>query len=467
MSDEKISTELDYKKGSYSHPSYRLQKIMQQTGSQDVPLTTGGGQVSVFELPTQVYNLSKSSLYFTMTPSAPGQMAGPLDLYNYIFKDCVAPISRLSLYTRGGMYLCDIPYLANYTKVVNKAETPLTEYLDYNQGHALNDGTTQFLHKNNSLANCTATSLLEPYAKRPDSSACDIHYTEPQYLEPGITGNAAITPTLTVCMPLGHIKNSILACDKDLYFGEVIILRVEWAPSIKCGFRGSSVTVPTTNPTAIAGNVDIGNLALYLSVEKDQDIINGLQSKVNSSSGFQMLMPYVHGYKSNSGAGSTSVSLRFNRGHGDRLLKVYYAPFNNDETTNTTYDHSNVGGAKISNYYTMLNNSRLQEFNVVVSPTVNEDYVLNKDLLEKSVIQSSNMYRYNWFHVDNFSGLDLKDGQKAFTHTVGLPLEIEQKWDIYNTTAVAVNNYCFAVCQRTLKISSAGIEVQSISGLST
>ncbi len=453
-----IANELDYQKKVSSYPLYRFNKIIQQSGGQDLTISGGGGQVSIFELPTQCYNLAKSELYFTLTPPAPGQAAGPQDLFNWAWKDNASPISRIQLYTRGGLYLCDLPYVANYTKVINKPETAYDEYVNYDQGFqqvgGQDNGTIRFLRKNNALVDNVAFN--PDFAQRHDNTPANQNYTEPQYLESGVQGNANRLPVLNICLPLSHLKNTILACDKDLFFGEIMILRVEWAAVNRIGFRSEDPQDPTANTVQAVGDYDVSNLALYLAVEKNQQIANSLMAKTQS--GFSMLVPYVHGYKTNLNAGTASVSLRFNRGHGKNLLKIYHSAFNNVETQNTAYEDSNIGGAKITSYYTMLNNSRLQEFNVQIGNDVYDDYLIVKDDIQGSVIQDSAVYRYNWFHVDNWSGIDLKDSQGAFNKDAGIGLNLEQKWDIYAETAAQLNHYSFAVCQKVLTITSAGVD---------
>lgn len=102
----------------------------------------------------------------------------------------------------------------------------------------------------------------------------------------------------------------------------------------------------------------------------------------------------------------------------------------------------------------MLNNERIQEYNV--EPINLDDWNLLKDCLKGSVLQTSNMYQYNWFYRDSFDGMC--SVEKLNNLDTGLDLSVEQKWDIYCTTTNATyNHYDFAVTQKT--ISSAGISV--------
>jgi hypothetical protein len=129
----------------------------------------------------------------------------------------------------------------------------------------------------------------------------------------------------------------------------------------------------------------------------------------------------------------------------------------------------------------MLDNERLQEFNLVCADY--DDYMLLKDKLKGSVIQSADMFYYNWFWIEDFTGMEdkTKEPKNSENLEVGLDLSIERKWDFYaqqvNTVAVGdadtiansvnaansnggqYNHYSFAVTQKMLTISSSGITV--------
>lgn len=450
-----IANTLNYSKDKVVRPYYKLHKILPQSGSQSVTVNASG-QTSTFEIPTNVLNFSKSHLYFDIAIDE-SATAGHASWFT---KDAASIFTRMQVYTRNGVYLCDIPYVNNYTHLVNKPETSFDEFLTYDTAgdDNLESGALRFLRRSNSVSSSSTRTVAAPFAMRPDNTNASVSYTECQYVEPGAVRDGANAGDLDfkVIMPLNHIKNCILSCDKDLYFGEILILRIEYADKNRVFWTAASATNPTTTATAPVSTVDISNLALYLAVEQNPLIISQLVQKVQS--GFQMLMPFTYGYLTNLNGTSQNVSLRFNRGHGFRLVKIYHSLYNNTQTINTMYDNDNKADAKCSTYYTMINNSRLQEFNVDTSTY--EDFMLHKELIKGSVIQNADMYHYNWFHLDEFSGMDIKDSHKLCNELGGLDLNVEHKWDIYCTTANAQHNhYSFAVCQRMLSIGPNGIEV--------
>ena len=124
--------------------------------------------------------------------------------------------------------------------------------------------------------------------------------------------------------------------------------------------------------------------------------------------------------------------------------------------TNLAYDTDNINQAAITTFYTLLDNQRLQEMNLDCSK--GDDWMLLQEKLRGSVIQSSNMYNYNWFWVDDFSqSKRLYD--KNYNEEVGLDLSVERKYDVYLTTTGALNNYAYATFLKILSITPAGITV--------
>lgn len=178
-----ISKQLDYQKHSFAHPTYKYNKVLPLTGLQTQVVSTAGGQENIFEIPVNAFNLSKSVLQFTATGVALAANA------NYFFNDCFAPIRQLQLYTRSGIYLADINEVANYTKIMWKADIPIQEYLTYDTFQN-NVGFGRYLRPSNSLANSTTLTQLNPYARRYNGTAADVNYLEPKYLEPGTQAQA-------------------------------------------------------------------------------------------------------------------------------------------------------------------------------------------------------------------------------------------------------------------------------------
>lgn len=458
--------QLNYRKAIYNHPSYRYNKVLMQTGGNSITFSQAGGSEYIFEIPVSTFNLSKS--YFTMQVRLP---TGPNPGYNWLYQNTCPFFRQIQLYTRGGQYICDLNEAANYLKIVVNAETKLEEFLtfpmnEYAQNVALGAaqatpgliGAGSFFQRNNStLANYQGGDARPGMGVVGSTMA----YTEPKYVlrstvEAG--GNESVM-VVNFRIPLGLIKNTIFELDKDLYFGEVILLRLVTHAYTKIFYTGTNAANPDTGNNAAAAAPTSADVALYVAVEKDLNIVNQLMNQMQTS-GIQLVIPYVWYSKFNPGGATTSqnVSIRYNRGQGVRLRKIYHSVFHNTESSNTAYDHNNVNGAKVVEYYTLLNNNRLQEFNV--DCTHLDDYSLVKDKIEGSVLQEADIYQYNWFHLEDFTGIYEIDPEDKNNIIVGLPLETEQKWDFYSRTANAqYNHYTYAIVERNLSISPAGVVV--------
>jgi len=309
-----ISTKLDYKKESYIHPT-KFNKVLPINGLQTQTVSTAGGQENIFEIPVNAFNLAKSFLQFTVTGVA-------LNLNsNWFYNDCLAPIRQIQLYTRSGLYLADINEVANYTKVMWKADIPIQEYLTYDTFYNGN-GFGRYLRQSNATASSGTSTAISPFARRYDNTNADVNYLEPKYLEPGALN--ANDPVFNILFPLEMIKNSIFALDKNLYMGEIIILRIVWNASVKIAFNSTAVNDPTAGLAALNANIGISNLAFYLAVETNPEIVNQLRAQI-SSNGLQVLIPFIYTYKTALNGTSQTVSLRFNRGHGIRLKKIFHS----------------------------------------------------------------------------------------------------------------------------------------------
>ena len=493
---EKVSSQLDYSKVLSSHPTYALSRILPLSGSQDTTITAAGGNETIFEIPSKVYNFSRSRLDFTL--NIPRSNAGG-DNFTYVFKDAIGPIRQMQLYTRAGLYLCDIPYFNNYTKIARKPFTSLKDFLDLDilySGGSLpggkNSSVGSFLQRNNlinteagnSQATVTNANLKTPSKlnRRHDNSIASISYTEPQYFESSAIDGANANLFFNVSIPFKEIKNCLLALDKDLYFGgEVLILRIVWDSTNKVVFNAvlnganggtQPATAPAQYPAAV--NLEVKSMTLYMAIEKDPAIVTDIINATATDQGLSVLSDYIFSYKFNIGpTNNPSITLRFNRGHGRKLKFVLAAPFFT-ETLNTMYDHSNVGisgaagaltgdgytyGTKITSFYTLLNNNRLQEFDLVTAN--GDDYKYLQNHIKDSVLQNGNIYSYNWVWIENFCGEKTIDVHPNLD--CGLPLDIEQKWDIYYTcpniagVAPTLNHYLFGIVQRLLRINKDGI----------
>lgn len=499
-SSSSLSQQLDYKKVNYVHPTYKYNRVLPLSGSQNSIITTAGGNEVLMEFPISAINLSRSILKFTLTPAAGGQNAALVNLYNWIYLDTLSPIRQIQLYTRSGIYLCDLNEVANYTKLVWKTDIKFDEFICNTV--QINGRNSEIISKINEVAGAN---------QRPqDSSAVESSFTENKYALQQTGGANTVGPIVTFEIPLKRLYNTIFSVDKDIYFGEIIIFRFVFNQSSRICWKSVTNNNPTggapaanynTQATAYDGNITVSGIELLLRTETNQEIVNQLRTQVLSS-GLNILIPYVYTYKNSLVGGTQTVSIRMNRGNGITLKKIYHSVFNSNETVNqqttgaanfagraTAYDNDNrpyisatgdgaVARSKVLSFYTMLDNNRLQEFDL--NTVTFDDYKINKNMFRGTAIQGMDQYYFNWVWIENWSGTEELHNHEDTNKLTGLDLSRERKWDFYatamqqqlavadnnasvfsaiNTNGGSYNHYTFAVTQKNLSVSPQGITV--------
>ena len=129
--DTVVPTEIDYKKYEYIHPDYKLSRVTQQTGGNTVTLTSAGGNDSIFEIPAKCFNLPESYLNFTATVTA-----GGVNNYNYIHEAGIPWFQQVQLYTRSGLFLCDLQNAEHAVNMIGPVETKYEEMATNDPGLA-------------------------------------------------------------------------------------------------------------------------------------------------------------------------------------------------------------------------------------------------------------------------------------------------------------------------------------------
>lgn len=448
------SKEFDYKQLKFNHPTYSFSKILPLSGTSSVVINTNAGgaqgnQEILMELPTKAFNPYESVLsYKIVVPSQGGNSS------SWIPADTFSEISQLELYSRSGQFLARIEDLANYLKVVRPKETPLNEFQTYEQADGLMP--CNCLKAENVLSVSTLGSFVTSSKS----------YTEQLYNNISV---AATAQTIYRDLKLGYVLNSFFSLNKSIIFPEVLVLRVVFNVA-KFGWKAvsaNSATDPVSGHTVLTGDISVSNINLMLAVEQNQLVIDSLVEKMRN--GFNFTIPFVYRYKNNVTGESQNVSIRLNRGHGVSCKKIIHALFNGTETNETMYDHSNIGAntataSKVTTYYTMLDNNRIQQVSLNCSLNDGDDYLFNKKMLKGSVIQNGQIYSYNWFHCDSFENqLSPNDSLPVDKDNLitGIDLSIDRKWDFVGQTTIAGpwNHYTFVCVEKQLQITPTLITI--------
>ena len=458
---DNVAKQLDYKSETVIYPSYRYLRQFPQsgTGATGFNVTTNGGNVSIFEIPSKVMNLAKSYLSFLVTPTALG--AGN---YNYLYADCLSFVRQIELRTKSGIELCRLEYVNNFTKLIWKPETAYQKYKSFPIFTNWNGGVGG-LGQMFCPVNFDNTG---PIGRRPNNGSVSVFFTEPLYQFTG--GDDTATPVLNIRFPLEMLYYSIFALDKDIYFPEVINLSITWAPTTKMAWLSTSGADPTAGqPAPYAQSINISNLYLYLAIEENEGIAKGVIGDVMAGK-FTALIPWtwglMHGIQNGQ---SSNFTARYDGHNGLNLCKIVWSYFNDTETGNTAYDCSLIAanGAvdqKIREFYTILDGNRRQDFNLDTSE--GDHYFYMKDKLQGSVIQNQNMFDHNFCFIESFMGNAPFHMEKdmIFKYNCGLPLTTEHKYDIIVTSqndgvGVAYHLYIYGICQRKLTIGPNFVEI--------
>ena len=463
------SNQINYQQKLFSHPSYRYEVQYPNTFGQTIALTTSQTPVTI-NVPPQVFNLSQSYLNYTVTLPAGG--AG---IFTWIAQNALSEVSHIQFYAGSNMWICDVDNLQNYLDIVLKKELEMEEYQSIS--------SLTGIYCNNSLVN-TVPALRNSNTGTTNvangvSSPSAINYTEPAYF----TVTAANTAnTYYVQFPLRLIKNTAFSIDKNLYFGQTTYLKMYFGPISKVCYGSTSDQNPSGGAkTAYTAAATISNLSLMLAVETNQDLRTMTINKV-ASSGETYMIPYVQAFKNSNSGTAQNISIQLDQGNGKTLMKVYHAPYNNQEQFDTMYDHSNnsfVGGVdnsavnqKVLQYYTQLNGQRIQ--NITIDCTTSGpflDYMSHRRQIRKSILQNLNVYQYNWFHCDDWCDFGAEYDQSGNKGELlsGIPLTVAPlTWSFVGVslraagavTANSFQHYTWFVFLKKLSMSPGTVTVE-------
>lgn len=437
-----VATPLSYEQKAYSSPNYKLLRVTPLQGTQTYTLSASRQQLQ-FEFPAnECFNLSRS--YLQMTLNIAAQTVTPA--FARVFNDTIAPISSINLRTRSGVVLCDLDFCNQYVRIANRIKTRVSQYLS--------DGERDILYPSKSLGNI-GNSV------RCDGSSANSPYVEPSYVQTS-ADLGAITKYYNI--PLSVIAETIFEVDKDLWFGEVLLMTINVAPLAEIGFRsGGTDPTPQTAAVALTGANTLSDICCYLATEQNVVIKKQVMDLVQAGK-FKMILPYVHYFTNlRNATGAQSVSLRFNKGHGEYLRSVLHIPVNSAATVNTVYDSINTNGAKISRYYVMTNNMRDEDYDAMCNDTdaslASSAWTLIRDSIKGSVAGLNDaVYFANFFVLSDYTELGNAEDQAnlntpKWNLQCGKSLESEVKWDIVCTQASAnINHYTFARVSKSLTI---------------
>ena len=120
-----FSEELIYSKGISAHGNYKYLRIVPLGSAQNPVLSLSSTTQIQFELPNNVMNLSKSKLCFDVLVA----LQGSLTKYSNIYGNALSFIDRITLTSRSGTILADIPNCHIFGNMVSAVNTKLSDII--------------------------------------------------------------------------------------------------------------------------------------------------------------------------------------------------------------------------------------------------------------------------------------------------------------------------------------------------
>ena len=447
-------------------------------------LAQNGTCVSEYEItPGQVFNLSKSFLEADITFPVLAT-AGRSTVAHTGF---CAYIDQIEYLDASGKQLVWIQNPQYYTKIVWPACTPQEDFLSNSlpASAQLVDNVagqkTTLLNRSNVIpaagnGGAVNTGVGAGFVNGATTLEA---YTGVQH---GIVGPAYVDGTandgglaIRLQIPLSLFYGTLFSCNKDLYFGQTTTIRITWNQGIKMGY---TMTVANgTNLANLAASPSIQSDRIRLAQQANPIAAESIKKTVNDT-GINICVPFVWTYKY-SVAGATaggatmeagaqqSIVRKINKGHGQRLLRVWTAQFNSQADSGlvngglyTNYcQNQNFGNFCFSEVYSQLDGNNLQENNLINKN--GEVYEFLQQKLEGSAGGSVNQYLSSAYMLNDFTPWKTIDFAKSDTQIAGLSLAEEREYQITfkaNQIGTEGSNlfYMFVVCQRVLTINKLG-----------
>ncbi len=432
-----VPEQVDYQKTSSFEPIYDYVPIYPNENTTAIS-TVSAGQERNFIIPSagsDCVNLAKSYLTLKLTPTAGGVGPGPADYYNWIFTN-VMPFTTVQIFTSGGVYLMDWSNVQAASKCLMDAaidnETVDNCILDPTAAAAFCDVPTR---------NGGGYNII-------DGTPYQMDLTVPR--EAIVGGADVANPVLTLRIPFTSFVHSIASLDKDLWFPETIRLRIVFPKFDNFGFRSTSATVPTTNPTTLLTDVSISNIQLYCAVERNPVLSESVIASARSN-GMELLYDNCNiGVQSFTNAGATANPPQslFDNSFGKYLKRVYIAAV----VQATGQLQFACPATTFTSYYSLLDTRQLQQQQLTVGTITPYSWI--KPLIKGTWAMTSQYWSKNWFHVDGFDSMGAVESSNS-QKECGIELSQQKRYQFYANVsgAATVNYYTIAVFQRKLIIS--------------
>ncbi len=468
-----------------TYGNYKVQKIPPNQGIADLSISQTAYGWLDFEFPASVYNLSKSYVGFNVFKTDTSETK---DEFTWHRQDCHAMITAVrAKIIDGSAPLVDIPYFPQYEKIF------LPRQISGDNASQRSQRTKCFPIGINTWSSDNKAVLKVNGGNygtiTPDGTAIVALPNEILQANSGVV----VVPDTTgdqqefVEFNLSDMKQTVFDYVGDIYFGQRMLLSLQFGPTMyylwNTGAAGTATgsTNPASATVVVHDSVTkIQAPFLYLAVQNNLAVAEDVRKTLLEKK--QLNLPYVHCIKQ--GMTSTSFSANFSvaRQYGTHCKMVTFSMYNSVETTaQTALDNSNITlataantwqASKVITYRTNWGPEPLQYYDATCqagqggnnaaqvgataaqSSGPGDDWALNKQIYEGTMIAGPMAARENWSHTDLFCGPKLMDAWKD-REVAGRALAPDPiSWSVFGTAATAaLNMFIFIVFNRVLTIS--------------
>jgi len=458
------SKTLDYEQKLFRHSTYNYVPQFPNTYGQTIALGTSQS-FSVIQIPPEVFNLSRSYLVFTLN------LPAVANNYIWTYADVIGPIAHLQHYCSVNQWIVDLDNANKYLKAI-KSNMSMQELMtmDPSSGMSCSNSLANVVP---ALRNGGSIGIVGGAGPAPSEK----NFIEPAYFNVGAL-NTAVTVNYNI--PLSIYKDTMLAIDKDMYYGVQSYLKIYWDVLSRICYMSTSNANPSAGAladyTGVAPN--ISNLQLMLALESAPPVIAHVKQQITS--GLEYMIPFAQNNKVSNSGSTQSITQQLDMGLGHSLAKVLHQVYNNTEENDTAYDCANNGNLvtnanadnsanqKVLAFYSQLNGSRETDLTLLTNNTQGGqpgylDYMIMKRRLKGSCLESLNSFQYNWVYARDYCDWGAEGNFEGRDELIsGIPLGTAPLvWTFYGQSMVARNyqHYQWYIFYRKLKLNGNGAYV--------
>lgn len=279
-----------------------------------------------------------------------------------------------------------------------------------------------------------------------------------------VTSGSTNTLFVRCRFSLSAFVGTVLAMNKDLYFGQNMQLYINWQQTNRWGFDG---TIAGATATGLGANsatpLTITNYYLWVAEDIVEENTKPIVAQAKSV-GINMLVPWTNSNSlsvTSSNNGTFSYPVQLNPGTGVSLKRCVVVPILSSNSLASSNNNDNVNSVKYQYVQSFLDAKPLQD--LMLNNATSDVFNWLKPQLEGTAVGLSNrVYQINNFWIDNFS--DARSGSQIPYNDVkesGMYIDIPRQYNVqFQQSAAAGGNLLLCGYQtwvRRLAIKPDGV----------